>query len=212
LNNVTIPDSVTIIGKFAFYSCTSLTNITISTNVTRLADGVFRRCALTGIKIPNGVTSIGITAFAECVEMASIVIPSSVTNIGSFAFQGCSNLAAVFFIGNAPNADLSVFYGDALTVYYLPGTAGWGEAFQGYTTALWRPQMSNVSCIGVQTNQFGFNINWAPNRVVVVEACTSLVNPSWSPIGTNILTEGCAYFSDASWTDHPKRFYRIRSP
>ena len=29
----------------------------------------------------------------------------------------------------------------------------------------------------MQTNQFGFNINWASGMVVVVEACTDLTNP-----------------------------------
>jgi hypothetical protein len=29
---------------------------------------------------------------------------------------------------------------------------------------------------GVQTNQFGFNIGWACDRVVVLEACTNLAN------------------------------------
>ncbi len=50
------------------------------------------------------------------------------------------------------------------------------------------------------------------NKVpVVVEASTILVNPIWSPVGTNSLTDGRAYFSKAEWTHYPSRFYRIRS-
>jgi hypothetical protein len=64
----------------------------------------------------------------------------------------------------------------------------------------------------VQTNQFGFIISWATNITVVVEACTNLANPTWSPVGTNTLTDGSSYFSDSKWTNCPARFYRLRSP
>jgi hypothetical protein len=63
---------------------------------------------------------------------------------------------------------------------------------------------------GVQTNQFGFNINWAGGQTVVVEASTDLIN--WQAEQTNILTTGSAYFSDPQWTNYPGRFYRLRSP
>ena len=64
----------------------------------------------------------------------------------------------------------------------------------------------------MRTNQFGFNINWASGMTVVVEACVSLANPAWSPISTNTLTGGSAYFSDPQWANYPSRFYRLRSP
>jgi hypothetical protein len=64
----------------------------------------------------------------------------------------------------------------------------------------------------VNTNRVGFIISWATNLSVVVEACTDLVNPSWSPVGTNTLTDGWSQFTDPQWTNHASRFYRIRSP
>ena len=65
---------------------------------------------------------------------------------------------------------------------------------------------------GVHENQFPFTLSWASGRVVVVEACTNLADPISSPVSTNTLTDGAAYFSDAEWTKYPARFYRIRSP
>jgi hypothetical protein len=64
---------------------------------------------------------------------------------------------------------------------------------------------------GFQTNQFGFNLNWASDQTVVVEACTNLANPVWTPVGTNTLTGGSSYFSDPDSTNYPGRFYRLRS-
>jgi hypothetical protein len=114
-----------------------------------------------------------------------------------------------------------VFYNDyQATVYYLPGTTGWGATFGdpfGYRpTALWSLPypliLTSGPDFGVQTNGFGFIISWATNLSVVVEACTNLVNPAWSPVGTNTLTSGSSYFSDPQWTNHHARFYRLRSP
>jgi hypothetical protein len=64
----------------------------------------------------------------------------------------------------------------------------------------------------VRRNQFGFNIKWASGMVVVVEACTDLANPVWSPVGTNMLTNGSSYFTDPQWTNYSARLYRLRSP
>jgi len=98
------------------------------------------------------------------------------------------------------------------TVYYLPGTTGWGTTFAGRPAVLWKPlvQISDAG-FGVRTNLFGFTITWANNQVVVVEAATNLANPAWTPVGTNTLIGGSSYFSDPQWTNYPARFYRLRS-
>ena len=107
-----------------------------------------------------------------------------------------------------------VFSGDNnATVYYLPGTTGWGSTFGGRPTVLWNPQVqTGDASFGVRTNRFGFTITGTSNLVIVVEACTNLANPIWSPVGTNTLTGGSSYFSDPQWTNYPARFYRLRSP
>ena len=69
IENVTIPNSVTNIGNFAFYDNN-----------------------LTSITIPNSVTNIGNFAFYDN-NLTSITIPTSVTNIGNYAF-GYNNLTS----------------------------------------------------------------------------------------------------------------------
>ena len=52
--------SVTSIGDYCFYDCSSLTSITIPNSVTSLGNYCFNRCSsLTSITIPNSVTSLG---------------------------------------------------------------------------------------------------------------------------------------------------------
>jgi len=215
LTDVTIPDSVTVIGRYAFYFCTSLTSITIPNHVTIIGASAFYSCtSLTSVTIGNSVAVIEGFAFGYCTSLTSITIPSSVISLESEVFYFCTSLTEVYFQGNAPRVDSGLFYN--ATVYYLPGTTGWGPTFGGIPTALWSlPNpliLESGSSFGVKTNRFGFIISWAANIPVVVETCTNLANPVWSPLKTNTLTGGWAYFSDPQWTNYRARFYRLRSP
>ena len=241
LTSVTIPNSITSIGHSVFENCVSLTNVTIPNSVTSIGNIAFQSCvSLTSVTIPNSVTSIGTSAFYDCTNLTSVTIPNSVTsirpetfshctrltsvtigtnvismNINGYAFAYDYSLTGVYFTGNAPSPtnDLTAFSSDPATVYYLPGTTGWGAVFDGRPTALWLPQaQTSDASFGVRTNQFGFNINWASGQTVVVEATTNLANPVWIPVSTNTLTGGTNYFSDPQWTNYPARFYRISSP
>src|SRR5207248_10545796 len=130
--------------------------------------------------------------------------------IGDSAFESCPSLTAVHFQSNAPSFGASLFLNDNnTTVYYLPGTTGWGSSFAGRPTALWALPypliLSHSLVFGLKTNGFGFHISWATNLSVVVEACTNLANPVWSPVSTNLLANGSSYYSDPEWPNYASR-------
>ncbi|WP_461257698.1 leucine-rich repeat protein [Treponema sp. R80B11-R83G3] len=102
---ITIPDSITSIGDYAFRYCTGLTSVTIPDSVTTIGNGAFKGCtSLTSVTIGNKVTNIGASAFIDCTSLKNITIPDSVTSIGQSAFAGCSSLTNVII----PNSVTSI--------------------------------------------------------------------------------------------------------
>lgn len=88
--------SVTSIGNFAFFLCSSLTSINIPHSVTSIGDDAFYCCkSLVSIIIPNSVKNIGCKAFYGCDSLTSITIPNSVTTVNKNLFYGCSALTSI---------------------------------------------------------------------------------------------------------------------
>ena len=124
LTSVTIPSSVTAIGKDAFFRCSGLTNLTIPSGVTAIGKDAFFRCnGLTSLTIPSSVTSIGEFAFSGCSGLTSLTIPSSVTSIGDAAFYGCSGLTSLTIPSSVTEIGRSAFYGcSGLTSLTIPSS------------------------------------------------------------------------------------------
>lgn len=115
---ITIPDSVTNIGDYAFLYCPSLTEINVvegNPNYCSENGVLFNKDKTTLIQYPMGkkdksysitdsVTNIGEMAFGYCTSLTSIVIPDSVTSIGSEAFFMCVSLTSI----TIPNSVTSV--------------------------------------------------------------------------------------------------------
>jgi len=103
LTGITIPESMTSIGAYAFYGCNGITNVTI----------------------PETVMSIGDYAFYSCSGLTSVTIPNNVTTIGNAAFNKCSNLKSIY----ASVAIDEVLFAGALTnnVVWTDATTG-GDA------------------------------------------------------------------------------------
>ena len=121
LTSIEIPNSVTSIGTCAFYGCSSLTSVTIPNSVTSIGESAFFNCSsLTSVIIPNSVTNIGREAFSGCSGLTSIAIPNSVDSIGSRVYFGCTNLISLKIPANIPQID---YYGyvENIAGYYYPG-------------------------------------------------------------------------------------------
>ena len=124
LTSITIPDSVTSIGSWAFTYCDGLTSITIPNSVRNIEDYTFAYShSLTSITIPNSVTSIGFCAFDFCEGLTSITIPNSVTSIGDGAFYNCTSLTSITIPNSVTSIGIETFSRcDSLTSITIPNS------------------------------------------------------------------------------------------
>ncbi len=116
--NVTVGPYVTFIPKNMFKGLTGLESLTIGNSVTEIGNYAFQNCAMpSGATIPfaqfkkigdhafegctnipatlnlSAVEEIGMYAFKNCTSIESLIIGGG--TIGSYAFNGCSNLASI---------------------------------------------------------------------------------------------------------------------
>ena len=87
ITSVTFPDSVKIIGAYAFKKCDNLTGVTLPKGLERLEEGLFLKCiSLTNIEIPDKVTVIADNVFSGCNALSSVLLSNNITTIGTGAF------------------------------------------------------------------------------------------------------------------------------
>ena len=98
------------IGDFAFFSCSRLTSLTLSSNITEIGICAFEKCSgLKEVKFcinddletyltkghPYIGVNCGINYYLNDKKVTSIVIPSNVTSLGDYAFERCTTLQSV---------------------------------------------------------------------------------------------------------------------
>ena len=81
LEEITIPESIVIIGDWAFVACINLKTI----------------------HFPQSLEVTGWVSFANCTKLQSVTIPEKVTTINNGTFTDCTNLRRVVFEGPAPD-------------------------------------------------------------------------------------------------------------
>ena len=98
LQSLSLPNSLQTIGNGsvssnedgAFEDNVNLTEVTISSNLTKIGDVAFRGCtSLNRVTLPEGLTIIGKHAFRDCSKLQEITFPESLITIDAAAFYNC---------------------------------------------------------------------------------------------------------------------------
>lgn len=108
---VVLPNSVKRIEAYAFWGCDNLDTVVLGRGLTEVGDYAFAGCkGLEQMTIPANVTSIGIQAFGDCVNMKDISIPIETVKIHESAFDGCAKLTIHCQEGSAADSYAQEFY------------------------------------------------------------------------------------------------------
>ena len=121
ITSLSLPNSVTTIGKDAFYECTALKNVTIPGSVIEIKEYAFIGCTnLEDVVLSEGVTYIGYGAFRNCKALKSITIPQSVKRIEDMSFYNTGLEEVVVYSTDCVivSTNYNVFMSFADTVYY----------------------------------------------------------------------------------------------
>lgn len=136
VETLTLPDTLTRVGEYAFNGCNNLKSVYIPQNVVRIERDAFSFCdalsevqfdkrvsglvigqsafdysrELTDLEIPGGVTDLGVYAFRNCSKLISLTLHEGLTSIASHAFTACRSLQKVNIPSTVTSIGSMAFY------------------------------------------------------------------------------------------------------
>jgi len=124
LTKVTLPEGLKEIPDNAFSASSSILTIDLPNSIEIIGESAFFGCNFSTIKLPNNIKKIGSAAFLRCRYLKTINLPDNLKEIGSGAFVECENLNNI----TIPDSLSSIKFSTVGTYYSSTNS---NDAFKG---------------------------------------------------------------------------------
>ena len=201
--SITIPNSVTFIGDYAFSGCDGL--ITLNFNAINCQDFnycPFRGTSLTTVNIGDSVQRIPAHFVKFCRGLTSVTIPNGVTSIGEKAFEGCSGLTSVRCLASAPPSIGSSSFSSISSICTLAVSC---VSLDAYIGSDWNTYFGG-RILGDSTEEFPFELTASANDLTAGSVDISIGERCDQRILT-ATPESCYRFN--AWSDGNRSNPRI---
>ncbi len=110
ITSLTVADSVTSIGEFAFHYCINLESVTLGNGLSTIENSAFYFCTqLEALDLGESLVTIEEYAFYNCTDLDILTIPNSVTDIGEASFKCCDNIIKLVMGEGVTSLDATAF-------------------------------------------------------------------------------------------------------
>ncbi len=122
IEEVRLPETIRMIGQYAFRDASNLRSVNIPPYVERIAYGAFQNCgSLTTVNLPVTIKDIAGSAFRNCTHLTRFTFPPQITTINANVLANCPALTEVLIprsvktinenaFANSPSVHLQVSY------------------------------------------------------------------------------------------------------
>ncbi len=117
LKDVYFPDSLELIGKYAFDGCSAIESLYFGDNLKTIRSYAFKECtALKEIDFNDKLEYIESYAFEECSSLKNVSFPESLKTISTNAFKGCKAMTEVNIPASVEKIESVAFAGTGVKV------------------------------------------------------------------------------------------------
>ena len=169
IKKVTINEGVTSIGNCAFYGCEFLTDVSIPDGVTRIGRYAFTRGIMNEITIPASVTVIGEYAFAYCRNLTDVYYTGSKEEWSSISFNSGNTILTTAVI-HCSDGDINGGEDDIIGSGTFEKDFTWTLTHGGMLTISGMGDMDEFSLFGVPWQDYEVRIT----NVVINNGVTSI--------------------------------------
>ncbi|MGM9641320.1 MAG: leucine-rich repeat protein [Faecousia sp.] len=165
ITSVELPDTLEIIGPYAFEYCYGVEITELPDSIHRIDDAAFKYASSVNCNIPSNLEVMGSEVFNGS-GLTHAVIPATVARLGDEAFSSCYHLTEVEFQGVPQEMGEGVFsYDSALEKVTLP---------QGLPRI---PAETFMFCSGLKDVQIPETVSDIGNSAFLYSGITSIVIP-----------------------------------